>query len=102
MTLGLFYETPMDGRLKSEERILERLKGTQVSGKPFVAIDPRVESEKEGVFKLEMQWPDTLEEMYGAWPGRLRSHADQKRPTVQEMCNRLGFLYGTPSDHPIW
>ena len=99
MTLGLFYETPMDGRLKSEERILERLKGTQVSGKPFVAIDPRVESEKEGVFTLEKQWPDALEEMYGAWPGRLRSHAENKRPAVHEMCNRLGFLYGTPYYH---
>ena len=102
MTLGLFYETPIDGRLKSEERILERLRGTTVeqTGKPFLTIDPRVKTRRpDKRFDLETPWPNELEELYLDWPGRLRSHGEDDRATVQETCNRLCFLYGTPYFH---
>lgn len=101
MTLGLFYETPADGRLKSEERILERLKGTSLSNeRPFVALNPRVHAIEDDTTTLESPWPGELNRMYGDWPGRLKSHGDTGRDAVTEMCNRLGFLYGTPYYHP--
>src|SRR5205823_5107439 len=42
MALGLFYETAIDGRLKCEERLLERLKRneSQDCGR-IVTVDPR-------------------------------------------------------------
>ena len=51
MTLGLFYEAPIDSRLKSEERILERL--TQaVEGEAVLSINPRIA-------EIGTDWPRT-------------------------------------------
>jgi pimeloyl-ACP methyl ester carboxylesterase len=141
MTLGLFYETPPDGRLKSEERILERLKGTRLPGNGvFVALNPRMRADAKNGPTLDTPWPRDLDRLYGDWPGRLKSHGERARydsarnerqerhapettahatpPMVirhgnsspeanhvkvraaAEMCNRLGFLYGTPYYHP--
>jgi hypothetical protein len=132
MTLGLFYETPRDGRLKSEERILERLTRTNLpgSGGLFVALNPKVHADEKNGPVLDTPWPRELDRLYGDWPGRLKSHdiiRDEtagapgpgrnsngsgpaapvnpdalrvKRLAAAEMCNRLGFLYGTPYYHP--
>ena len=98
MTLGLFYETPIDGRLKSDDRGLERLVPTK-----YPAVDPRVETKPD--FPVRNKWPDDLEALYQDWPKRLKSHAEQKgdevtlRNAVRRMCNRLSFMYGMPYHH---
>ena len=97
MTMGLFYETPIDGRLKVEDRVLEHL--GQLEGKERVlTVDPRV-SQKAA-------WNAELEDMYQRWPAALKKHAPPD-PTigkgldpVDDMCNRLSFIYGTPYHHP--
>ena len=71
IALGLFYEAPIDSRLKSEERILERL--TQAVGNDcVVSIDPRIANGGE----LLNDWPQELKNLYDTWPGALRSHPD--------------------------
>ncbi len=102
MTLGLFYETPIDGRLKGEDRILERLRGFRFSnGKSFVSVDPRVAESK---LALRAVWPPVLDSLYQDWPPALKSHED-KQPEpgkkleldpVLHMCNRVSFMYGAP------
>ncbi len=83
LTLGLFYESPLDSRLKTQDHVLERL---LAEPRPVPAVDPRVREE----------WPDELEEMYQNWPNPLRPHREEKPPPVHEMCDRLSFMYGTP------
>jgi cholesterol oxidase len=87
MALGLFYETGIDGRLKSDARILERLVGRAAS------VDPRMKSTKV----MDAPWPADLGDLYRTWPSALRSHSDDD--AVDEMCNRLGFMYGMPYSH---
>jgi pimeloyl-ACP methyl ester carboxylesterase len=98
MTLGLFYETPIDGRLKTEERLLERLHGSSTGKNAFLFVDPRMESDTA----LLKSWPDDLEALYKGWPDALRSHTDgDVRPLdrVTHTCNRLCFMYGTIYHH---
>ena len=93
LALGLFYEAAIDSRLKSEERILERLI-REVSEIP--CIDPRVN--EDGT--LRHKWPDDLNKLYDAWPSGLRAHDEpDKRPVVSGMCNRISFMYGMPYRH---
>src|SRR5687767_2270742 len=48
MTLGLFYETPVDGKLKSADRVLERIACERPETGPCLFVDPRVaDSERE-------------------------------------------------------
>jgi pimeloyl-ACP methyl ester carboxylesterase len=75
--LGLFYETAIDSRLKSEDRILERLAG---ASKPVGLIDPRVDVDPEDKDKFPF-------------------HEPKPQPQVNEMCNRLRFMYGMPYLH---
>jgi hypothetical protein len=82
LTIGLFYEPPLDGRLKTQDHVLERL----LSAKGLVrAIDPRLED-----------WPDELAEFYGNWPSVLRPHARDEAAPALALCDRLSFMYGTP------
>jgi pimeloyl-ACP methyl ester carboxylesterase len=111
--LGLFYETPIDGRLKSEERLLERLIADgRKKGRPSVKIDPSVTTRTREV-PLRSSWPETLDKLYQTWPGRLKSHTESairnaarektvscpERASSLEMCNRLSFMYGVPYHH---
>jgi cholesterol oxidase len=106
MTLGLFYETPVDGRLKGEDRILEKLKNQPFPPKePFLFIDPRVAETKT---KLKTPWPTMLDELYEHWPSALKSHEEpaalsgpEATPLdpVYHMCNRVSFMYGMPYHH---
>ena len=102
MTMGLFYETPIDGRLKSEERVLERLKGTAI-GKPpapFLSLNPSVSRPMSpGKFALRQRWPIELEGFYDTWPKQLRYHLDDDRQPFDEMCNRLSFMLGMFYEH---
>ena len=91
LALGLFYEAPIDSRLKSEERILERLT-PDVSSVP--CIDPRLN--ENGT--LVNPWPAELNNLYDAWPSSLRAHEDKADP-VAGLCNRLTFMYGMPYRH---
>ncbi len=96
MTLGLFYETPIDGRVKSDQHLLERLARTGVHAcGPVLTVDPRV-----------TPWPQALEDLYGKWPSALKSHDELEQPVelspgevVSRMCNRLSFMYGMPYNH---
>jgi hypothetical protein len=91
LALGLFYEAAIDSRVKSEERVLERLT-RNVGEHPY--IDPRVKSDGT----LLHRWPDDLDRLYEAWPGGLRAHHQPKKPVtvVENMCNRITFMYGMP------
>jgi hypothetical protein len=98
MTLGLFYSTAIDGQVKTEDRILERL-GFEDHG--FLFVDPRPSS-MEPRCTLRTSWPDDLEKLYQDWPAELKFHAaDANQPlnVASEMCNRLGFMYGMPYQH---
>jgi pimeloyl-ACP methyl ester carboxylesterase len=91
LALGLFYEAAIDSRVKSEERILERL-ALDVQNIP--CIDPRVKSDRT----LLTPWPADLDKLYEAWPGGLRAHPEDVSP-MQDMCNRISFMYGMPYRH---
>lgn len=98
IALGLFYEAPVDSRLKSEERILEHL--TQAIGSDCVlSLDPSIGEDG----KLMHDWPEELKNLYNAWPEALRSHPEepgaQRTDPVHAMCNRLSFMYGMPYHH---
>jgi pimeloyl-ACP methyl ester carboxylesterase len=98
--LGLHYVTPIAGLMKSQERLLERLAGTDVGEKPFVAVDPRVGDDKGN---LKVPWPGDLEDVYINWPGRT-FHPDGQRigealRKTDHMCNRVAFMYGMPYFH---
>lgn len=100
MTLGLFYEPPLDGRLKVQDRVLESL----TSERPEVLfVDPRVADDGKG---LATPWGKTLEDLYHLWPVALKTHQDPGPTTgagefdrVDHMCNRLSFIYGSPYIH---
>jgi pimeloyl-ACP methyl ester carboxylesterase len=116
MTLGLFYEVPIDGRLKSEDRTLERLESRASKKPPFLYVDPRVASSK---LDLRAPWPEDLDDLYKEWPAGLKSHdegvGDNAAPgvgasglaggskalldPVTHMCNRVSFMYGMPYQH---
>jgi len=83
LTLGLFYETSLEGRLKTQDQPLERV----WSEEPDVdRIDPQ----------LGERWPAVLEEMYQNWPASLHPHPAEKPSRNREICNRASFMYGTP------
>ena len=102
LTLALFYEAPVDSRLKSEERILEQLKSAP--GGTFRSLDPSVE---EPGGELKAPWPEKLEKLYKVWPAQSFHGTDSQiaqtknpdRRKVQHLCNRLSFMYGMPYDH---
>ena len=107
-TLGLFYEAPIDSRLKSEERVLERLGQSNGRTRALSAIDPRIANDGSG--RLQADWPDELKRLYDAWPHALRSHeepadaselsiAESRVRDVSALCNRLSFMFGIPYHH---
>jgi pimeloyl-ACP methyl ester carboxylesterase len=90
LTLGLFYETPLDGKLKSQFRVLDRLwKEGSVA-----IIDPRDPSDKE-------RWPPALKKVYEEIGARWRPHpdADRESDSSHALCNRISFMYGVPYRH---
>lgn len=105
-TLGLFYEAPLDSRLKSEERVLERLMPGPAERASLPAIDPRVSDNGKARFRSE--WPAEFNNLYDTWPRALRPHdedIDAVPPSpvhehgVDALCNRLSFMYGVPYEH---
>jgi hypothetical protein len=83
LTLGLFYRPPFEGRLKTQERSLERLWNAP---EEVATVDPRPGA----------TWPGLIEEIYRNWPGILLPHSNEIPSEVFEMCNRLSFMYGPP------
>lgn len=83
LTLGLFYEPPWDGRIKSADHVLERL---WLASPRVGSIDPRPSS----------AWPAELEEIYRNWPEARLLHPRREADPVQELCDRLTFMYGAP------
>ena len=90
LTIGLFYEPPLDGKAKSQFNVLDRLwKAGSVS-----LIDPRTPERTD-------TWPPELRSVYdGIGPG-LRPHpqADVEALGSHALCNRVSFMYGTPFRH---
>lgn len=82
LTLGLFYEPPLDSRLKVQDHLLERLLERREG---VVAIDPR-----------EKAFPEQLERLYESWPDGLRPHPVRDDSAVHRLCDRIAFMYGTP------
>ena len=103
LALGLFYEAPIDSRLKSEERLLERLVNTGAT----LGIDPRVglEPTQFGPGAVaRWPWQEDIKRLYDVWPQALQWHAtqmdDANGDTVEALCNRVSFMYGMPYYEP--
>jgi hypothetical protein len=108
-TLGLFYITPIDSRLKSEDRVLERLAHTSPKGPACATIDPRV---KDVNGTLETKWHDDIEALFKSWPvgvfhddgpalpdGNPAQAIGDSRRIAHHTCNRLSFMYGVVFRH---
>lgn len=90
LTLGLFYESPLDGKVKSQFNVLDRLwKAGSVT-----VIDPRTPNNED-------QWPPELGEIYEGIGTGWRPHplADFKPLCSHALCNRVSFMYGAPYRH---
>ena len=94
-TIGLYCEVAVDGRLKAEDRLLERL----WSGVETKFIDPRCQS-NGGTCAPRIPWPDEMNAMYEAWPNWFKPHRGRSNDDVEETCNRLSFMYGEPYYEP--
>jgi pimeloyl-ACP methyl ester carboxylesterase len=81
LALGLFYVPAWDSRVKSHDYVLERLQATGA-----LVVDPRPSS----------AWAGELLELYENWPNALRAHPEPASDPTNEMCNRIGFMYGPP------
>jgi pimeloyl-ACP methyl ester carboxylesterase len=111
-TIGLFYEVAVDGRLKADDHLLERLgaqrRQDELQGKDNRNdfVDPTCDHDRE----LRNEWPDALVKMYDAWPGWLKPHGNRRRNNnggdehtpqhVLEMCDRVSFMFGEPYYEP--
>jgi pimeloyl-ACP methyl ester carboxylesterase len=87
MTLGLFFEVPIDGRLKGEDRTLEDLENAQPPR--VLGVDPRPDRKS---------WPKSIAEFYDRWPRALKGH-DEDEPPAAQVCNRVSFMFGMPYNH---
>jgi len=103
LTLGLFYQPPVDGKLKNIFRVLEDLwnEGTAC------VVDPRRPSD-------DTTWPLAIRSFYDRFGARLGphplqarfpsgqtgfarlKHSDLESRSAHALCNRLSFMYGTP------
>jgi hypothetical protein len=81
LTLGLFYEPPLDSRLKAQDHLLERL------------LDRRRDVAEVSPHEA---FPEQLEQLYERWPDALRPHPGVARAPIEQLCDRLAFMYGTP------
>jgi pimeloyl-ACP methyl ester carboxylesterase len=101
-TLGLFYEVPIEGQLKTEDRVLERFR--HPTGTSALVVDPRM---AEKPFKLENAWAAELDKLYTVWPSALKEHVDpptgetsvSELDALHAMCNRACFMYGMVYEH---
>ena len=93
LTLGLFYQPALDGVLKSQDRVLERL---LLGDSGVLAIDPRRPGCEPPGPRPDEPWPGELEEIFRNWPGALHPHSGSAPGSVPEMCDRVSFLYGAP------
>jgi cholesterol oxidase len=101
-TLGLFYETAIDSRMKSEDRVLERLARARSVAHPILSVDPRI-ADANGT--VTSPWPPDLENLFKNWPGgqfHIDNAADSlnaERTMANLMCDRLSFMYGMVFNH---
>ncbi len=105
LTIGLFYQMNLQGRLKAESHLLKRMKA-ECPDQPF--LNPRLESRKETDDPcptrrpLEQAWPSFLETLYRAWPvpydreRMARENMALEDCSALEMFNRLSFMFGEP------
>ena len=97
MTIGLFYQMNVHGRMKAEAHLLKRV----ISDEPDRhMLDPRVDKESGGLPKAT--WPDFVETLYQVWrhpydKDRMdREHIPKEERHVLEMFNRVSFMFGEP------
>jgi cholesterol oxidase len=111
MALGLVYQSPIDGRLKSEDRALERVRHA-TGDTTLLCVDPRGGTAVRK--KVWQPWDGELAQIYDAWPKGLKAHGDDtlkpkevnapgldraSRNQVDHLCNHLSFMYGMPFNH---
>ena len=93
-TVGLFYEVSLDGHLKTQEHVLERVHND------VITVDPRVvflNSSTHG-----KKFHHSIGQLYKNWLGLWSTHrqsngnASHTYPGEMEYCNQLSFLYGLP------
>ncbi len=109
MTIGLFYQMNLNGRLKAEAHLLQRVIADQ---KKRRFLDPTVVREDgipavnpatgETRWRLVNPWPGQLEKLYQAWrhpyarERLLQENIMQRDCYVREMFNRISFMFGEP------
>ena len=90
LTLGLFYESPLDGKVKSQFQVLDRLWRQGA----VTVIDPNKPDKKD-------KWPPELREIYEGigtgWRPHPRGDGDPR--CSHAVCNRVSFMYGVPYRH---
>ncbi len=79
-TLGLFWSTPFDGRLKAQDHILEAVKADRLMSGEMLLIDPAVTA-----------WPPLMERSFELW-----KRAPLRHGCALEFCDRIAFMYGLP------
>jgi hypothetical protein len=80
LSLGLFYEVPWNGWVKTEDFILERILHEEPTHR---VIDPNRPKE----------WPSLLRHTYDHWP---TAWLPPPRTESDDMLRRLSFMVGTP------
>jgi len=79
-TIGLFFSASVDGFLKAEDGILERVGAEDPA---CTGIDPRHGSD----------WPEQLRRAYEAWPACLLPAGDTQ---ADDVYRRASFMFGAP------
>lgn len=86
LTIGLFYSSSIESRVKLLDRTLERV---YASGKHSV-VDPR-----------SSDWDNEIEALYQQWPRSRMAHGAAPVPSESEaigraICDRVSFMFGPP------
>lgn len=90
LTIGLFYKPPIDGMIKSQFHVLDRLARSNKT----TLIDPT----RPNAPKV---WPEEVQKIYSGIGAGIRPHptADVDPMCSHAVCNRVSFMYGRPFRH---
>lgn len=91
-TIGLFYQTSLDGRLKADAQLLQQM---LAKGGSFPVIDPRTGASQDRWPKIVADLYDNLRLPYDDARIEQEDIPDEDRDAVR-MFNRLSLMYGQP------
>jgi hypothetical protein len=84
-TMGLFYEVPWNGWLKSEDFLIERALATDTACRSIDPSNPQT-------------WPAEMARAYDRWPQAWLGASG--KGSMDELFRRLTFMYGEPYARP--